>query len=26
LEFRDQHTVFIDNDQPIALFHSNVPY
>ena len=25
LKFRDQHTVFIDNDQPIALFHRHAP-
>ena len=23
LEFRDQYTGFVDNDQPIALFHSH---
>ena len=26
LEFRDQHTVFIDKDQTIALFHSDALY
>ena len=25
LKFRDQHTVFIDNDQPITLFHRHAP-
>ena len=25
LKLRDQHTVFIDNDQPIALFHRPAP-
>jgi len=25
LEFRNQYTVFINNDQPIALFHRHAP-
>ena len=25
LEFRDQHAGFVDNNQPIALFHSDAP-
>jgi hypothetical protein len=25
LEFRDQNTVFVDNDQSIALFQSGAP-
>jgi hypothetical protein len=25
LEFRNQHAGLVDNDQPIALFHSNAP-
>jgi hypothetical protein len=25
LELRNQYTVFIDNDQPIALFHRHAP-
>ena len=26
LKLRNQYTVFIDNDQPIALFHSPPPF